>query len=254
MTLKKMYMTMVRDVRFPICIAMICTMLMMTGFISNKHVTIQADGQRIELNSPYREAANILSQAGIELGANDQCVMSVDSNGDNVLTISRAIPVVVEYNNQRVTLNTVKVTAGEIAAELGYVGNTYKLNVEEDTPLTAGMVIKVADVKPEPPKVIPEAGNRPYTERITMEATAYLPTDGSAEGLTATGVPAARGIVAVDPRVIPLGTRVYIPGYGEAVAADTGGAIKGYKIDLCMESYGEAMEFGRRDIEVYILE
>uniref|UniRef100_UPI003864B31E 3D domain-containing protein n=1 Tax=Anaerovibrio slackiae TaxID=2652309 RepID=UPI003864B31E len=53
--------------------------------------------------------------------------------------------------------------------------------------------------------------------------------------------------------VIPLGTKVYIPGYGTAVAADTGGAIRGNKIDLCMESYGEAINFGRRPVEVYIL-
>jgi len=86
-----------------------------------------------------------------------------------------------------------------------------------------------------------------------MEATAYLPTDGSAEGITAMGIPATYGIVAVDPDVIPLGSRVYIPGYGEALAADTGGAIYGYRIDLCMESYWEAMDFGRRNVTVFVL-
>ena len=88
----------------------------------------------------------------------------------------------------------------------------------------------------------------------TMEATAYLPTDGSVHGITATGIPARHGIVAVDPDVIPLGTRVYIPGYGMALAADVGGAIVGDKIDLCMEDYSEAMRFGRRAVKVYILE
>ena len=61
-------------------------------------------------------------------------------------------------------------------------------------------------------------------------------------------------IVAVDPDVIPLGTRLFIPGYGEAVAADTGGAIIGNRIDLVMDSYGEAMDFGRRDVTVYVLD
>ena len=65
-------------------------------------------------------------------------------------------------------------------------------------------------------------------------------------------VPAVRGIAAVDPDVIPLGTRLFIPGYGEAIAADTGGAIIGNKIDLVMDSYGEAMEFGRQDVTVYV--
>ena len=93
-----------------------------------------------------------------------------------------------------------------------------------------------------------------YSNVMSMEATAYLPTDGSGAGITATGIRATYGVVAVDPRIIPLGTKVYIPGYGVALAADTGGAIKGYKIDLCMESYAECMQFGRRNVTVYVLE
>ena len=92
-----------------------------------------------------------------------------------------------------------------------------------------------------------------YAAVMAMEATAYLPTDGNGAGITAMGIPATYGVAAVDPRVIPLGSRLYIPGYGEALAADTGGAINGYKIDLCMESYDEAMRFGRRTITVYVL-
>ena len=87
-----------------------------------------------------------------------------------------------------------------------------------------------------------------------MEASAYLPTDGSPQGLTATGIAAGQGIVAVDPAVIPLGTQVYVPGYGVGLAADTGGAIVGDKIDLCVESASEAWRFGRRTVKVYILD
>ena len=93
-----------------------------------------------------------------------------------------------------------------------------------------------------------------YTAVMAMEATAYLPTDGDGAGITAIGLPATYGVVAVDPSVIPLGSRVYIPGYGMAIAADTGGAIVGYCIDLCMESYAEAMNFGRRVVTVYVLD
>ena len=96
-------------------------------------------------------------------------------------------------------------------------------------------------------------GSLAYTKVFGMEATAYLPTDGSSEGLTAMGIPARYGIVAVDPDVIPLGSKVYIPGYGTALAADTGGAIYGYKIDLCMEDYYQAMDFGRRTVTVFVL-
>lgn len=93
-----------------------------------------------------------------------------------------------------------------------------------------------------------------YREVLTMEASAYLPTDGDGRGITATGMVARRGVVAVDPDVIPLGSRLYIPGYGMAIAADTGGAISGNRIDLLMDSYSEAMEFGRQSIEVYVLQ
>ena len=92
-----------------------------------------------------------------------------------------------------------------------------------------------------------------YIAVMSMEATAYLPGDGDGYGITATGIPATYGVAAVDPSVIPLGSRLYIPGYGEAIAADTGGAIYGYRIDLCMESYSEAMNFGRRNVTVYVL-
>lgn len=97
-------------------------------------------------------------------------------------------------------------------------------------------------------------GLRSYSQVLYMEASAYLPYDGGGAGYTALGIPARYGVVAVDPDIIPLGTRVYIPGYGEAIAADTGGAINGYMIDLCMEDYTQAIAFGRRGVEVYILD
>lgn len=86
-----------------------------------------------------------------------------------------------------------------------------------------------------------------------MEATAYLPEDGNGDGITATGVPAGYGVAAVDPDVIPLGTRIFVPGYGIALAADTGGAIEGDIVDLCYTDYDEAILFGRRDVDVYLL-
>jgi 3D (Asp-Asp-Asp) domain-containing protein len=90
---------------------------------------------------------------------------------------------------------------------------------------------------------------------MDVVATAYTPYTATAypTGYTATGVLARRGIVAVDPRVIPLGSVLFVPGYGVAVAADTGGAIVGNRIDLCMDSYGDAISFGRQTVHVYIL-
>ena len=92
-----------------------------------------------------------------------------------------------------------------------------------------------------------------------MVATAYYAfgkggNDINGNGITAIGLRARKGIIAVDPRIIPLGTRIYIPGYGEALAADTGGWIKGNRIDLCFESLEECYRYGRRKIKIYLIE
>jgi 3D (Asp-Asp-Asp) domain-containing protein len=101
-----------------------------------------------------------------------------------------------------------------------------------------------------------------YVRRVTMNASAY--TAGFTctgkhpwhplYGITASGRRVEHGIVAVDPRVIPLGTRLYVENYGFALAADTGSAIRGYKIDLFMYDLTDARRFGRRDITVWILD
>jgi 3D (Asp-Asp-Asp) domain-containing protein/uncharacterized protein YabE (DUF348 family) len=88
---------------------------------------------------------------------------------------------------------------------------------------------------------------------LNMIATAYTASCAGCSGYTASGVRAGRGVVAVDPRVIPLGTKLYIPGYGTATAGDTGGAIRGNRIDLGFNSNGDAMDFGRRSVTVYVI-
>ena len=101
-----------------------------------------------------------------------------------------------------------------------------------------------------------------YKYVIECSATAYdlsPEENGGYGGMTATGVPLDKGVIAVDPRVIPLGSRVYVEAldgswsYGYAVAADTGGAIKGNRVDLCYRTRSECIQFGRRKCRVYVL-
>lgn len=80
---------------------------------------------------------------------------------------------------------------------------------------------------------------------ITVTATGY-----SLPGRTSTGLPVGPGVVAVDPSVIPLGTRLTIPGYGEGVAADTGSAVAGYTIDLWFPTLADALAWGRRTVTI----
>lgn len=91
-------------------------------------------------------------------------------------------------------------------------------------------------------------------KKLKVEATAY-----SGDGITASGVktkrePDGESTIAVDPSVIPLGSKVYVENYGYAIAADTGGAIKGNIIDLFMDSESECEEWGRRNVNIYIIE
>jgi 3D (Asp-Asp-Asp) domain-containing protein len=83
------------------------------------------------------------------------------------------------------------------------------------------------------------------TRRLVVESVAY-----HLRGATATGLPAGPGVVAVDPSVIPLGTRLHVPGYGPAVAADVGSAIKGNVIDLWFATIAHARAWGRRTITI----
>ena len=80
------------------------------------------------------------------------------------------------------------------------------------------------------------------------EATGY-----ALQGTTATGIPVGPGVVAVDPSVIPLGTRMTIPGYGEGIAADTGSAVRGRIIDLWFPTRAQALAWGRRTVTITLL-
>ncbi len=90
-----------------------------------------------------------------------------------------------------------------------------------------------------------------YSRALTMESTAYTWTGNT----TATGTWPTRGQIAVDPNVIPLGSKVYVEGYGFATATDTGGAIKGNIIDVYFDSYDECINWGRKHgLTVYVIE
>lgn len=93
-----------------------------------------------------------------------------------------------------------------------------------------------------------------YSRQFTMTATAYTSQDAGNGSTTYRGNTLRRGLAAVDPRVIPLGTRLFISGYGFAIADDTGGAIRGSKIDLAFDNHAEAIQFGVQRVTVYILE
>lgn len=147
-------------------------------------------------------------------------------------------------------------------------GKDGELRTTYQVTLINGKVVKKLPVKTEriqpvddvilvgKPSTLTSRGSYRRTRVLEMSATGYdtsPQTLPGSSGRTATGIVARYGIVAVDPRVIKLGTFVYVEGYGFALAADTGGAIKGNKIDLCFNSRSEALAWGRRPVRVHIL-
>jgi 3D (Asp-Asp-Asp) domain-containing protein len=92
---------------------------------------------------------------------------------------------------------------------------------------------------------------------IAVTATAYTANCKGCSGITATGINLKKHpnmkVIAVDPKVIKLGTRVYVDGYGYAIAADKGSAIKGNRIDVFIPSYKNALKWGRKKVKVKIL-
>lgn len=152
------------------------------------------------------------------------------------------------------------IAKGEVGQKVESLKNTYVNGVLETTEVVKSEITK------DPVKEVVEVGTKKGTVApngknakrvIVMQATAYDPTAGSK---TAMGTRARVGAVAVDPRVIPLGSKLYIESmdgfasYGYATAEDTGGAIKGNRIDLFYNSNAEANRFGRRNVRVYVLD
>lgn len=104
------------------------------------------------------------------------------------------------------------------------------------------------------PEVVSRGVSYRFSQSLSMIATGYWADPSWSNGRTATGRPALYGVVAVDPRMIALGSRLYIPGYGLAVAGDTGGAIKGSRVDLCFNDGRSADNWGVRAVTVYVLD
>lgn len=272
MSLSKLMMISNKEKKVMFCLLLAVMTMMTTGFTRstvpmNMHqVSILVDGRTITTNTNHTSPEYILSRAGVKLSANDEFHLEKIDDKNTKITVYRAVPVTVSYNGQKKEIMTSKQTVGDALIELGYNLEDVEAAPGLDTKIQENLDIAVKDSATKlqalakqreeqmKSKVQTESGQVSYRNVYTMEATAYLPTDGNGAGITATGIAAARGVVAVDPNVIPLGSRLYIPGYGIAVAADTGGAIHGGRIDLCMESYGEAINFGRRNVEVYVLD
>ena len=250
-------------------------------------VTLTVNGDERTLYSTKTTVSEFLSDNGIVLSEHD--LLSVDKNAEmthnmNIVlskadityeTVAEAIPfktVSVPNYSEQIGKTTVKSEGIEGLKEISYmvVKRDGEIISKEavDEKIVKEPVNRVTEYGTVVPASVSRSGNVRAKSVLTMTATAYdLSYESCGKrpgqrgyGITASGMQARRGVVAVDPRIIPLGTKLYIESadgsfvYGNAVAGDTGGAIKGNKIDLFMDTRSECLQFGRRTVKVYILE
>ena len=156
------------------------------------------------------------------------------------------------------------VTKGETLYSISKKYNTTITNIKKQNNLKSNN-IKIGQKLSIPGKAVTKAAKTPsrddsddtVAKTIRVTSTAYTANCGGCSGVTATGINLKKNpdlkVIAVDPNVIPLGTKVWVEGYGYAVAGDTGGSIKGNKIDVFMANKSQALSWGRRTVTVKVL-
>ncbi len=195
-----------------------------------KDVLLHVNGNYVALHTGAPTVAAALLAAGVRLNPHDEVMPALDAPVGSQISV---VHVRTWTKTERVA-----VPGGVRAYTYRYVQR------DRNTPARTLAWSKVLHL---------QSPDNLTRSALRMIATAYVPWCPGCSGITKTGLRAGRGIVAVDPNVIPLGSKLFIPGYGHAIAGDTGGAIVGSRIDLGFDDYGTAMQFGRREITVYVL-
>lgn len=248
-------------------------------------ITVAVDGKNINMMTAYPTVSEAMSHGPIQLSSLDK----FDGTDPNAKVIPGMKVKIIRVTEQMVTkqesipyttkrIENHKLAKGEEKTVKrgadGIIERTIKVVMEDGRAVARKVATESVLLLPvnriveygTTMKYITSRGSEiRYNKVLRMDSTAYTasyedtgkrPGDRGF-GVTATGAHVKKGIIAVDPSVIPLGTRVYIesePDYGYAVAADTGGAIKGNIIDVYVEGSNAAKNWGRRKVKVYILD
>lgn len=239
------------------------------------NVIVVADGVEHRISTSRTAVAGILQEAGITLGKLDRVVPGpLDRVRDGARIVVTRIKEEVVSETAAVPFETVRTFTAALRPGIvrqvreGADGQKMLLSrvrYVDGKEVSRSQISSVVVRRPVD-RVLAIGSRGRYTSRgewrtrriLEMSASAYDPGPRScgkyASGRTACGLRAGYGVVAVDPRVIPMGTKLYIEGYGHAIAGDRGRAIKGNRIDLGFNTYREAIQFGRRTVTVHILE
>ena len=251
------------------------------------HVWLEADGRKERVLTTESTVKGLLDSAGIELGPDDEITPSLmtllqPETEVKVTRVEKETHVeIVTIQPQEITRFTDDLKPDETQlVQEGEPGQMVvrRAKLTRDGEPAGEVLVETRVLKPAIDQVTEQGRERlvmledgtlrRYTAVYSMTATAYdagYQSTGKNPGdpyygITRSGTRVRPGVVAVDPRVIPLGSTLYVESqgrsasYGISYAEDTGGAIKGNRIDLYYESRSEALRFGRQPVKVYVLE
>lgn len=230
-------------------------------------VTLVHDGQTISLTSAAATVGDLLDRQGVALRAHDRVMPGLATlvrAGMRVRVVRIERRLVTEQQQVQASPNSVALrTRGRIIGprRIGVPERLYRITVADGT--VVGRTLIGQRLLRSPLDRVIRVGTAAQLAtdpliggpHLKMLATAYAPfCCRGVDNITATGIKAGYGVVAVDPTVIPLGSRLYVEGYGYAVAGDVGGSIKGLRIDLGFNTTLEALRYGVRRVRVYAID
>jgi uncharacterized protein YabE (DUF348 family) len=240
-------------------------------------LTLLDGGVKKETWSTSTTVADFLTQQGVSLTELDRVEPALEDkvmeNGTiNVIRVEKVTDVVEEPISYAVVTNkdeNLETGTEKVITEgqEGLISKEYEVTLENGKEVSR-VVLNEKKLKDKQDKVV-SVGTKAKPiqvasrgsgngKEIYVTSTAYTASCNGCSGTTATGVnlhanPNAK-VIAVDPRVIPLGSKVYVDGYGYAIASDTGGAIKGNKIDVFFPSKSDAYRWGRKTVKIKVLD
>lgn len=241
-----------------------------------KPVTVDNSGEQRKVWTHTKTVKDLLEEQKIKLNPLDKVNPALEENIEQDMTISvirveqKENIIEEEIDFSVVTKKDSSLEKGEEKVvqkgENGVVKKHFLVTYEngkevkrelQRTETVKEAVDQVVHVGTKEIKQMPSRGSESSSKEFYVTATAYSANCSGCTGVTATGFdlnknPNAK-VIAVDPSVIPLGTKVWVEGYGYAVAADTGGAIKGNRIDLFMPNENQVKNYGKKKVKIRIL-
>ncbi len=242
-------------------------------FVFNKEVVLIVDGQEIEVNSSQSNVQGVLDENEIEYDSNYVISEDLDTSLKDGMKIEvKQVEKKTIIETEEIPYDTVvkkdkSLLKGETRVsqkgKKGVKELVYEVVYEDGQPISKILLEENIVTKAKNKIIKKGTKEKEKTEskkkstsknslgkKITVSATAY-----SGDGITATGTVPRWGTIAVDPTIIPYGTKVYIPQFNEYfIAEDCGGGIKGNKIDIFMNSESQCDNWGKRSIDIYIVE